>query len=261
MKIALDDNAMEVHVFADKAELVAARPDVYRRIRQIAYMEDDPRMAPLVEGHSVVVIDGDLNIAADEDSASTFHRIYGAIGEEASSTDWVVCTGDVHLERSLALNDRFERVVIFGDLHALGVCNDWGQLFVLGKTTIPGILYFDSDNGGFTQLDLAEPVGLIATQSNAFDVRLRARYFFDPLFSGFDGEPQSPHDERIREAFDGTARVVTLEELAAFFERLDPDVADEVRDGGHYDWIKEVATHYDARQLPSAFDASLASGR
>lgn len=258
MRVSLDKNVFDVQVFADKAELSAARPDVYERIRQIVYLEDDPRMAPRVEGRSVAVIDGDLDIAKDKDSASTFHRLYGVIGEEACSTDWVVCTGDVRVERSLALNDRFERLIIFGDLHAVGVTNDWGQLFVLGKTTISGILYFDSDNGGFTQLDLAEPVGLIATQSNAFDIRLRARYLFDPLFSGFDGPPRSPHDERIRDAFDGTARLVTLEELAAFFENLAPQVADEVRDGAHFDWIKEVATRYDARQLPAAFDDSLA---
>jgi hypothetical protein len=113
---------------------------------------------------------------------------------------------------------------------------------------------FDSNNGGFTRLDLAAPVGLIATQSNVFDITLRARSLFDPLFSGFEGEATSPHEQRIREAFDGTARVVTTEELAAFFHQLDPKVGEAVRNGAHFEWIQEVATRYDARRLAAAFD-------
>jgi hypothetical protein len=48
--------------------------------------------------------------------------------------------------------------------------------------------------------------------------------------------------------------VVTVDELAAFFRALNPDVGEAVKNGAHFEWIREVATRYDARRLVEALD-------
>tara|TARA_R110002096_G_scaffold77896_2_gene183168 strand:+ start:125 stop:946 length:822 start_codon:yes stop_codon:yes gene_type:complete len=248
MQTELDGCPIEVHLYANKGALQAARPEVYNRISEIVFCESDATMAEWAVNQSVTVIDGNLSIAAEDDS-NCFKRIYGVIGEEALDANWLLFTGNVELAEGMSLEDRHDKFVIFGDLKATGVSNDWGQLFVLGKTTIPGILFFNSDNGGFTQLDLAEPIGLIATMSNMFNIELKAKYYLDPIFGGFDRATKSPHDERIREAFGNRPRVITVEEFAAVFEENNPDTAEEIRNGDHFKWAGGIAADYDSRGM------------
>ncbi|MEL6548262.1 MAG: hypothetical protein AAFQ82_26785 [Myxococcota bacterium] len=255
MSASLDDQSFEHRIFNNKAELVEARPELYEQIRYCVYYEAEEGMRQVAENFSVRVIDGDLNVAHPEDyEGSTFDRVLDAMGMKDWQETFLVFTGNLTLERSLGLGDRYERVVVCGDFSAGGVVNDWGTLFVLGETRISGVLYFCSDNGGFTGLRLAEPVHLIATQSNLFDVRLRSKYFFDPIFSGFEGESNSVHDENIRAAFDGTARVVSIEELASHFGQYDESVGEEIRSGQHYKWITQVALFGDPRKFIGKFE-------
>jgi hypothetical protein len=233
--ISIDGKQYKTLDFDATSELETVAPEVYKRVRDLGDSDG-------------TVIFGDVDLAHPDDwEASTFERLYEPLGEVGS---WLIIEGNLNLALNLYLDD--------GNLDVPGVSNYCGRLHVLGKTHIPGALHFDSNDGGFTSLTLAEPVGFIATSANQFEVKLRAQYFFDALQKGpFDAAPQTRHDEIIQEAFVEYPRVITREHLAAFFKQkvqADDAVAEILAGRLEYNWITRAITSFDARAFATFFD-------
>ena len=204
---------------------------------------------------SGTVVYGNVRFPHTEDtSSSCFEDIYDALGEDYGKS--LVFAGSLDVERGMRLPDR-ARVVVLGDLATVGLCNVQCELWVEGTTTIAGELYFDSNNGGYTKLKLGAPAGFIATSANRFDIELRAKYYFDPIFRcGFGATPTTRHEEIIAEAFrEGEpVKQVTLDDIADFFAEMNPEVAEEVRAGDYGSWLETLLSALDSRSLVTFLD-------
>jgi len=257
--IEFDGQHIELLRYYDKAHLKAIAPEVYKRVKDSVFCEYDKTMAPIMAKHSGTVVRGDITFDHPKDTkTSSFGRILALLGDYGRV---LIFDGNLTMDNSLAISE--SRVVILGDLETVGLSNLCGELHVEGTTRVSGAMTFDSNDGGFTKLTLSEPAGFIVTSANAFDIKLKARYYFDPLFEcGFDSAPQTPHEERIQSAFDGKPTVISLEQLVAFFRwRVDDEAAAEVENGDHASWIREVITLTDSRVFATYFDDPLEATR
>ena len=210
------------------------------------------------ERRSGVVIYGDVTIPHNaEEKTGRFIDLYEAL--EPYEAEWIVFTGNVDAHNSVMVTD-VDRVMMLGDLKAVGVSNICGLLFVAGKTEVSGGLIFDSSDGGFTSLDLVKPVGFVCTTANVFNIQLDTKYLIDSIFK-LDGEgnPQNVHTEKMLsrfQSFDNT-RLVTAEELADFFKPFGDDIAQEVRGGEYEALLDEFIIGYNSAKLVEYFEASL----
>lgn len=89
--------------------------------------------------------------------------------------------GNFYSEGTIILDD-VDTIIIKGNLEVANVHNNCGKLIVLGETRIKNILSFDSNDGGYTELNIVEPVNLISTTANVFSVNLNCNYLYDPYF-------------------------------------------------------------------------------
>lgn len=102
-----------------------------------------------------------------------------------------------------------------------------------------------------------EPAGFIATSSNLFDIELRAKYYFDPIFRcGFGAEPTSRHEENILGAFvpGEPVKQVVVDDIADFFAKMNPEVGEEIRNGDHEPWLEVLLATLDSRTLVKFLD-------
>jgi len=250
--IEFDGQKIEILRYDDKAHLKAIAPEVYERVKDSVFWESDERMAPIMAKHSGTVVRGDITIEHPKGTnTSSFGRILEPLGDYGRV---LIFDGNLKTANSFHISEL--RVVILGDLETVGLSNLCGELHVEGTTRVSGAMTFNSDDGGFTKLTLSEPAGFIVTSANKFDINLKARYFFDPLFKcGFDAAPTTPHEQRIQAAFDGKPTVITLEQLVAFFRwRVDDETAAEVENGDYASWIEDMITLADSREFAKYFD-------
>lgn len=254
MPLKFNDHTIKSLRFENLDGLKSADPSTYEQVRNSVFKEHDPALASLCKDMSGTILHGDLECPHDpEAKASSLDEFLAVLGEDYG--DWLVITGNLTIGRSIGLVRR-QRLVVLGDLHAVGVANICGELYVEGNTTIEGGLVIDSNNGGFTKLRLAAPAGFIATSSNVFDINLRSKHFFDPLFrSGFDAAPTTPHEERIQAAF-GSSRpsMFTPDDLGDYFQPMSEDVAAEIRGGDFEPWLEYVAVRLNSVSLVDFLD-------
>ncbi|MBX3234180.1 MAG: hypothetical protein KIT84_40205 [Labilithrix sp.] len=247
--------ALQMLRFDGKEDLQRRDPTIFEKVRDSVFKEYDPMLASIAAGWPGTVVYGDVRFPhTEETEASCFEDFYDALGEDHGKS--LVFAGSLDVERGMMLPDR-ARVVVLGDLATVGLCNVQCEIWVEGTTTIAGGLYFDSNNGGYTKLTLAVPAGFIATSANLFDVELRAKYYFDPLFRcGFGATPTTRHEEIITEAFRPGERVqqVTLDDLADFFTKMNPEVGEEVRAGDYGSWLEVLLATLDSRSLVTFLD-------
>lgn len=241
--------------FDGKQDLQRRDPTTFEKVRDSVFKEYDPMLASIAAGWAGTVVYGDVRFPHTEATESScFEDIYEALGEDYGKS--LVFTGSLAVERGMMLPDR-ARVVVLGDLATVGLCNVQCELWVEGTTTIAGGLYFDSNNGGYTKLKLAAPAGFIATSANLFDIELRAKYYFDPIFRcGFGAAATNRHEEIIMEAFrpGEPVKQVTLDDIADFFTKMNPEVGEEVRAGDYGSWLEVLLAAHDARSLVTFLD-------
>ncbi len=253
VNIEFDNQTLRVTAYTDKRHLQEQDPAVYERVKNTVFKEFDPRWAELAAGSSGVVVHGDVVFEEPD-----VRRIYDSFDDPGRH---LIFAGNVDVRKGGFCVEDTDRIVVLGDLQAAGVSNWCGQLHVDGQSQIPGGLFFDSGDGGFTQLRLAQPVGLVAATANVFDITpLAAKYYFDPSFNcGFDGPPTNRHEEIMQAAFTNKLRLVTVDLLAEFFRTKSPDksVAEEVANGEHWTWLRVVIGQYDARMMVEFFDEAL----
>jgi hypothetical protein len=257
--IEFDGQRLELLRYDNKDQLEVIAPEIYDRVKDSVFWEYDEEMAPIMANRSGTVVRGDITIKHPKGiKTSSFERILEPLGDHGRlgmiDSRVLIFDGNLKMGNSLAISER--RVIILGDLDTVGLSNLCGELHVEGKTRISGAMTFDSNDGGFTKLDLSEPVGFIVTHANAFDINLKARYYFDPIFScGFKKAPKTPHEQRIRSAFDNKPTVITLEQLAAFFRwRVDDEAGDEIANGDYASWVRDVIALTDSRVFATYFD-------
>lgn len=136
MQASVDGQTFTYSVYANRVDLQSERPEVFEKIKHCVFYEGEGPMEQVAANFSVRIVDGDLDVAHPEDyDNSTFSRVLDAMGMDNWRVDFLVFANNLKLERSIRLGDRYEKVVVCGDLTVGGVVNNLGTLFVLGKAT------------------------------------------------------------------------------------------------------------------------------
>ncbi len=258
MKLRYAGQRLEALPFGNKRELEQADRVVFEKVRASIFKEGHPMLAAICEQMSGTVVYGDVTFPhTEETEGSSFGDIYSAFAEDRGT--WLVFTGNLEVERSMSV-EKGMPVAVLGDVRTPGLVNMQGELFIEGSTMVPGALFFDSGNGGITKLTLVEPAGLIVTQSNVFEIDLRARYYLDPLFNcGFAGAPTTRHEEIIQERFADAAQpptLVTLDTLADYFTSCGfTNMGARVRGGDYATPLWTLVSKLDSRELVRFLDA------
>jgi len=244
-KIELYGKTIEFISFENKEDLISKDKSTYEKVKNSVFYEFDEMMSSIMDKMPGFVLYGDVFLGKnDNPDATKMEQLGELLGK--THKEWIIVTGNLENEGPLEIND-FDRVTVAGDLNTDSLVNDQGLFWVSGESHIQNGLYFDSNNGGFTVLNLKTVPGLIATMANVFGVNLKSKYFYDPIFRiDFDDDPQSPHEENILSKFDQESPYPTkvtkqdlidllnyhnqAEQVADLEKEDDDDVLDWMRD-------------------------------
>jgi len=227
-KIELFGKTIEFISYENKEDLISKDKSTYEKVKNSVFYEFDEMMSSIMGQMPGFVLYGDVFLDKNDDPDKTKMEHLGELLGKTHK-EWFIFTGNLENEGHLEISD-FDRVSVLGDFKTDSLVNDQGLFWADGESHIQDGLYFDSNNGGFTLLNLKTAPGLIATMANVFEVNLKSKYFYDPIFRiDFKDDPQSPHQENILSKLDPEhphPTKVTKQDLVDFL--------------GHYEKTEEV---------------------